>query len=142
MSIIHGAQGIGYFCHQWDPFIEAGLLSNTEMKNAVAAINAQIISLAAVLNTQSVSNGVTNSMVPDTITVDTMVKRSGGYTYVFVMPMRRGSVNATFTLRSFSGSSTVEVVGEGRTITASNGVFQDAFTSYAVHIYKIASPGI
>ena len=110
------------------------------MATAVGAINAQITALAPVLNTQSVSNGVTNSTTPSAIPVDTMVKRSGGYTYVFAVPMRPGSVNASFTLRSFTGSSSMEVVGEGRTITASNGVFQDAFTSYAVHIYKIQNP--
>ena len=141
MAIIHGARGIGYFCHQLSPtFIEAGLLSNASMATAVGAINAQITALAPVLNTQSVSNGVTNSTTPSAIPVDTMVKRSGGYTYVFAVPMRPGSVNASFTLRSFTGSSSMEVVGEGRTITASNGVFQDAFTSYAVHIYKIQNP--
>jgi hypothetical protein len=142
MSIIHGARGIGYFCHQWDPFIEAGLLSNAEMKNAVAAINAQITSLTPILNTQTVANGVITTSSNAAIPIDTMVKRFGGYTCVFALPLRPGSVNATFTLRGFTGSSTVEVVGEGRTITASNGVFEDAFSSYAVHIYKIANPGM
>ena len=140
MSIIHGARGIGYFCHQWDPFIEAGLLNDTEMRNAVSAINAQVTSLALILNTQSVSNGVTVVPYNSAIPVDAMVKRADGYTYVFAVSMRPGSVNATFTLRSFTGSSTVEVVGENRTITASDGVFQDAFTSYAVHIYKVPNP--
>jgi hypothetical protein len=142
MSIIHGARGLGYFCHQWDPFIEAGLLSNAEMKNAVAAINAQITSLTPILNTQTVANGVITTSSNTAIPIDTMVKRFGGYTCVFALPLRPGSVNATLTLRGFTGSSTVEVVGEGRTITASNGVFEDAFSSYAVHIYKIANPGM
>jgi hypothetical protein len=110
------------------------------MRDAVSAINAQITSLAPVLNTQSISNGVT--VVPDdpAIPVDAMVKRAGGYTYVFAVPMRPGSVNASFTLRGFTGSADVEVVGESRTIPASGGVFQDAFTSYEVHICKVGNP--
>jgi hypothetical protein len=55
--------------------------------------------------------------------------------------MRKGTPTATFTLRDFTGTSTVEVVGENRTITATNGVFQDAFTNWGVHIYKVATPG-
>jgi len=32
MSIIHGSQGLIYFCHQFQPrFIEAGLLADEEM---------------------------------------------------------------------------------------------------------------
>jgi hypothetical protein len=114
MSIIHGARGIGYFCHQWDPFIEAGLLSNTEMKNAVAAINAQITSLAPVLNTQSVANGVITTSSNTAIPIDTMVKRSGGFTYVFAVSMRPGNTTGIFVLREFTGNSIVEVIGESR----------------------------
>ena len=43
MSIIHGSQGIIYFCHQFQPrFIEAGLLADEEMARAVGAINREI----------------------------------------------------------------------------------------------------
>jgi hypothetical protein len=110
------------------------------MRDAVSAINAQITSLAPVLITQSVSNGAT--VVPDktAIPVDAMVKRDGGFTYVFAVPMRPGSVNASFTLRGFTGTADVEVIGESRSLPASGGVFQDAFTSYEVHIYKVGNP--
>jgi hypothetical protein len=54
--------------------------------------------------------------------------------------MRTGTPTATFTLRDFVGTSTVEVVGENRTITATNGVFQDAFANWGVHIYKVITP--
>ena len=140
MALIHGARGIGYFSHHWNPFSEIGLLEIDEMRLAIAAINAQITALASVLNTQSVANGVTVTSSVATIPVATMVKRSGGSTYVFAVGMRPGSTQATFTLRGFAGASNVEVVGEGRIVSASGGVFGDTFSSHAAHIYKIPNP--
>jgi len=141
MAIIHGAGGIGYFCHQFSPtFIEAGLLANPQMRDAVSAVNAQITSLAAVLNTQSVENGITSVSVNPGIRVDAMVKRSGGNTTVFAVAMRPGRTTATFTLRGFTGNSTAEAVGEDRNLSVTDGVFRDEFQDYGVHIYKIPNP--
>jgi hypothetical protein len=140
MAIIHGARGIGYFAHTLNPFVETGLLADSEMSSAVSAINAQISSLAALLNTPSVSNGVTVATDNTAVPVDAMLKRDHGYTYVFSVAMRRGSANATFSLRGFTGSAVVEVVGEDRQISAANGVFLDAFGPYSVHLYRAATP--
>ena len=54
--------------------------------------------------------------------------------------MRPGTTTATFTLRAFSGDQAVEVLGEDRSLQAAAGVFQDGFSDYAVHIYRIANP--
>ena len=142
MAIVHGARGIGYFCHQFSPsFIEAGLLADAEMRDAVSTVNAQISSLAPILNTQSVENGVTTVSSNPAVIVDAMVKRSGGCTYLFAVAMRPGNTTATFSLRDFMGNSTVEAVGEGRHLHTINGVFQDDFSEYGVHVYRIANPG-
>jgi len=141
MAVIHGARGIGYFCHQFSPnFIEAGLLANAAMTSMVHCINDQITELAPVLNTQTVSNGVTSSSSNTGVPVDTMVKRRSGYTYVFAVAMRPGATTATFTLRGITGSGTVEVLNEGRNLNSTAGVFQDGFTSHGLHIYRIATP--
>jgi hypothetical protein len=137
MAIIHQARGIVYFCHNISPFDETGLLDDSTMSAAVKDFNAQITSLAPVLNTQSVGNGVTTSSSDSSVPVDTMLKRYGGYTYLFAVAMRLGSTKATFTLRDFSASASAEVIGESRNITVNNGLFQDNFTNYDVHIYKI-----
>ncbi len=138
MAIIHGARGIVYFCHVFSPsFIEAGLLADSGMSSAVSAVNAQITSHAAVLNTQSVANGVTVSINDASVPVDTMLKRHGGYTYLFAVSMRPGTVSAEFTLRDFPAAATAEVEGEDRTIQVVDGVMKDIFTDFAVHIYKI-----
>ena len=140
MALIHGARGIGYFCHQITPFREAGLLASSSMTNEIHAINDQIAGLANVLNRQSISNGVTTVSSNASVPVHTMVKRSGGFTYLFAVGMRPSSTTATFTLRGFTGNAVVEVIGESRQLTSSGGQFQDAFSSHAVHLYRIVNP--
>lgn len=138
MSIIHGSMGIGYFVHIFSPtFIEAGLLSDARMSSAVAAINAQIRSLAPVLNTPSVANGVTVTGSNADVPVDVMLKRYNGETYLFAVSMRPGITTATFTLRDFQGDAEAEVIGENRVKIFSNGVMRDSFTDYTVHLYRI-----
>lgn len=138
MAIIHGARGIMYFCHVFSPsFIEAGLLADSNMSSSVSAINMQITSLAPILNTQSVGNGVTTLSSNSSIPVDTMLKRHGGYTYLFAVSMRAGNTTATFTMRDFPSAATAEVLGESRSISVSSGVLVDTFSDFEVHIYKI-----
>ena len=55
--------------------------------------------------------------------------------------MRAGATTATFTLRDFEGTATVDVLGEDRTLTATEGAFEDDFTDFSVHIYSVANPG-
>ncbi len=141
MSLIHGARGIIYFCHTWDSngnlISETGLLDDTAMSAAVKIINAQIIALAPILNTQSVGNGVTTASSSTAIPVDTMLKRYSEFTYLFAVSMRPGTTTATFTLRDFPATASAEVIDESRTLPVTNGVFQDIFSNYSVHIYKI-----
>ncbi|MDZ7370730.1 MAG: T9SS type A sorting domain-containing protein [candidate division KSB1 bacterium] len=137
LALIHGARGIGYFCHQFSPtFIEAGLLANAAMAKGVEAVNRQITALAAVLNTPSVSNGLTAVSANPETPVDAAMKRHDGYTYVFAVATRPGSTTVTFTLRDF-GDGMVEVIDENRSIALSGGVFRDEFADYAVHLYRI-----
>jgi len=140
MALVHGARGIGYFSHQFAPFSETGLLDDAEMAAGVKAINAQVAELAPVLNTQTVSNGVTTTTSEASAPVAAMVKRAGGETYVFAVGMRPENTTATFTLRGFAGQATVEVMGESRTALAQDGVFEDGFAGHAVHLYKVATP--
>jgi hypothetical protein len=141
MALIHGAAGIGYFCHQFSPtFIEAGLLANPEMSAAVDGINTRILSLAPILNTPNVANGVSVTTDDPTIPVDTMVKRHAGFTYLFAVAMRPEATQAVFTLRGFDGSQSVTVIDEDRVLTAEQGRLEDVFEGYEVHLYKVQTP--
>ena len=138
MSLVHGSAGIGYFAHIFSPsFIEAGLLSLPAVKAGVKAINAEITSLAPVLNTASISNAATVASQNTAVPVDIMVKRQGGALYVFAVAMRPGATQATFTLRG-GGNGTATVLGESRTVPVVGGSFADGFAAdYAVHLYRI-----
>lgn len=139
MALVHGAAGIQYFCHRFTPtFSETDCLDDAPTAAAMLAANTQIKSLAQVLNTQSVGNGVTVQSSDAQIPVDTMLKRYQGATYLFATEMRGGMAKATFTLRDFPSAASAEVVGEKRTIDVKAGVFTDDFASYGVHIYKIS----
>jgi hypothetical protein len=136
MALVHGAAGTQYFCHRFQPtFSETDCLDDAPTAAALPVINAQITSLAQVLNTQSVANGV---VVTSSVPVDTMLKRFGGATYLFAVEMRAGTTTASFKLRDFPPTASAEVLGEGRTIAVTGGSFQDAFSSYGVHLYRIA----
>ncbi|MDZ7345903.1 MAG: hypothetical protein ONA69_03835, partial [candidate division KSB1 bacterium] len=142
LALIHGARGIGYFCHQFNPtFIEAGLLANAAMAKGVETVNLQITALAAVLNTPSVSNGLTVASANPATPVDATLKRHDGYTYVFAAATRPGSTTVTFTLRDF-GNGMVEVIDENRSLAMTEGVFRDEFSDYAVHLYKVAHTAV
>jgi hypothetical protein len=143
MSLVHGAAGVQYFCHRFMPtFSETDCLDDAPTKAVLTEIDGHIRDLAPVLNTPSVSNGVTVSSSSASIPVDVMLKRQGGATYLFAVEMRSGATMATFTLRSIPSNATIEAIGEGRTLPVtpeSAGVsFSDAFSGYAVHLYRIA----
>ena len=138
MSLVHGSAGIGYFAHIFSPsFIEAGLLSEQAVKAGVKAINAEVTSLAPVLNTPSIGNAATVASQNSAVPVDVMVKRQAGALYVFAVAMRPGATHATFTLRGVDGG-TATVIGESRTRAVVGGSFEDDFAAdYAVHLYRV-----
>lgn len=138
MSLIHGSQGIIYFVHQFEPnFVEAALLEDREMLEAVTEINRQIRELAPVLNSPSIIDGVSvKSSNPD-VPVHAMVKRHQGATYLFAVGMRNASTTAEFTLQGVPSRATAEVLGEGRRIPVRQCRFEDTFKPWAVHLYRI-----
>jgi hypothetical protein len=135
MALIHGANGIVYFCHSWPISSDsAALLHDATMLAAVGDINRQIASLAPVLNSWTIPNGTRTTSSNAAVPVDAMVKNHDGMTYVFAVAMRDGATTATFTTPS---GGKVDVLGENRTLAISAGRFSDRFESYGVHLYKL-----
>jgi len=139
LSLIHGALGIGYFTYVFTPaFNEAELLDERAMAAEVKTIDRQIEALAPALNTPSVANGVTVQSSNQRLPVDTMLKRSGGVTYLFAAGARNaGTTIATFAFRGLTKTVIADVLGEHRKIVVRHGTFQDGFTDYQVHLYRI-----
>jgi hypothetical protein len=142
MSLVHGAAGVQYFCHRFMPtFSETDCLDDAPTKAALTEINGRIRDLAPVLNTPSVANGVSVASSSASIPVDVMLKRQGRATYLFAVEMRAGATTATFTLRALLAKTSIEAIGEGRTLAATAGAggvtFSDDFSGYGVHLYKL-----
>jgi len=140
MALIHGARGLIYFVHQFKPtFVEAALLEDAEMLAAVTTLNQQIAELAPVLNSPSFTNAMTVATSDASVPVATMGKNFNGRSYLFAVAMRGSATTATFSSLKPAGDMTVEVLGENRSLTATNGVFTDQFAPWAVHLYRVAS---
>ncbi len=153
MSIIHGSQGLIYFCHQFQPkFIEAGVLADEEMARAVGSINREVRDLAEVINSPSLPMAATIRVSPPDVSADmarllrsqgiaVAVKNHQGATYLFAVRMEAGPVKGEFHVAGMSGEGTVRVIGENRTLPVHDGRFADDFGPYAVHLYQIIVSG-
>lgn len=149
MSIIHGSRGILYFCHQFEPrFIEAALLEDDAMREAVTRINREIRELAPIINVPAVETALRVDVDPPGVSeelaralgprsIATLVKKRKDATYVFAVRMEASPAHAAFGLEGLRGKAKVEVLGEERTLEAEDGRFSDAFEGHAVHLYRI-----
>lgn len=143
-SLIHGARGVSYFQHNNDGRGNYSIVQIPAVHAKVKAINAKVRSLAEVLNSPSRYNTTrtVNGFGYQEWTfgngTDTMLKVHGGYVYIFAgLGFGHSTGQKTFTLPK-GATGTVEVVGENRTITPSNGSFRDTFAAeYTHHVYKI-----
>jgi hypothetical protein len=135
MAIIHGANGYSFFCHSFvTPQDEAALLHDPIMIKSVTAINKQVTSLATVLNSPTTTDYATVTSANKDVPVDIMTKSYGKANYIFSVGMRCGFTTGTFSVKS---GSSVEVIGEGRTLKVTDGKFTDEFVPYGVHLYKV-----
>lgn len=136
MAIIQGARGLIYFCHEFKPTVETGLLNDKAMAAAVKVINAQVTELAPVINSPAVAKGVTVRRDDSGAQVMTMTRQHNGSIYVFAAVVHDKPYKAGFTLEGAAGKS-VEVIGENRTIDITGGAWDDEFKPYDVHLYRV-----
>lgn len=144
LSIVHGATGIIYFCHDFgdtsDPQWDTKCLVDPPRTAAITETNAQLTKYASILNSPTRGNAVTVSGNVGKIT--TLTKYLDGHAYIFAMAdgdaahPDSGSTSATFTVDKLH-NATVQVAEEGRSLTATNGKFSDNFAPFEWHIYKI-----
>jgi hypothetical protein len=132
--LAHGANGIVYFVHDFrkDGFAEDGLFDHPETVRTVTRVNAEIRSLAPILNARRQPTGLTASGADATLRAD-----ADGW-YVVAAENKGNNGDATFTLPAVAGA-TVEVVGENRRLQAdAAGKFTDRFTGWGHHVYRVA----
>lgn len=132
MSLIHGSKGIIYFVHQFKPvFREASVLEDSELLKGFTEVNRQVTELAPVLNAKDLPLKVSS---PD---VAAMGKRRGSDAYVFAVGMSDKNAEATFEIPELAQGFSVEVLGEGRKLTAKGRGFTDKFAGYEARTYRI-----
>ena len=140
LSLIHGANGVTYFVHSWEPtFREDGIFGNATMVAAVKALNAEVKSLARVFNSADVPGVVSVASSNGAAPVDVMVKADAPaqVLYVFAAIARAGTTTGTFTVAGMTGDATATVVGEGREVAVVGGKWSDEFGEGGVHLYEI-----
>ena len=137
MSLIHGSRGLIFFVHQFKPtFREAALLDDPEMLAAVTELNRQITELAPVLNSPPITNRVSVRSADTNVPIAVLTREFNGAVYVFAAGMREGATGGLFTVKGIESNYRVEVIGEGRTLIADGGVFNDRFVPWDVHLYR------
>ena len=139
-SIIAGARGIIYFQHSFSGPCRmhhalretgcGGVYSAIQQK--IRAVDAQIKSLARVLNSPTVTSRFAASR-----SVRAMMKWSGSKLYVFAGSAENASSRATFGLRCI-GNAKATVLGESRRVPVKNGRWTDDYADgNTIHIYRI-----
>lgn len=135
MALIHGAKGIVYFVHEFAPnFREDAIFRYPDTAKAVSDINEQIRSLAPALNSPDVIGRVTTT---SNVPIATLVKMYGNSLYIFAIAMENTSSTSRFLINDL-GKTVANVINEGRSVTINNGVLEDSFDGYGVHLYKVS----
>jgi len=139
MALIAGSRGIIYFVHEWKPkFNEHALLQDAEMLAGVTALNKQIQALAPVLNSPTLKDLVSVKSSSADAHIELLAKKLGGSTYIFAVGMRNVATKGSFTVAGLKGKLKAEVIDENRILDVIDGVFEDAFKPFEVHLYKIS----
>jgi hypothetical protein len=134
MAIIHGATGIVYYVHEFEPtFRGDAIFRHPEVSREVAKINDLVKSLAKPLNSPTLAGTL---KVESTRPVAAVVKRYGNALYIFAVAMNNFASKPKFSIQGLGASKAI-VIGEDRDVAVTNGTFEDAFEGYGVHLYKI-----
>jgi hypothetical protein len=134
-AIIHEARGVAYFQH--NNGATCGFYSLVDCDQGrldqIRAINAGIQSLAPVINTQSYQFKFND-------TTNTMLKAYQGSAYIFAdIGLGQSPGPKRFALPPGVTGTTVEVVGENRTLPVSGHAFGDTFDGeYSHHVYRVS----
>jgi hypothetical protein len=135
MAICRGATAIGYFTHVWKPaYSQFGVPD--ENRRALAEVNGQITRLAPAILGRPLARKT--ACAGADAKLDALFRDHDGATYVFAVNYdeRDKATRGTFEVEGLAAGTTVEVVDEGRTLTAGDGRFSDAFEPLAVHVYR------
>lgn len=138
MALIHGVKGLTYFVHEWaGGFREDGIFRHPDIVREVTAIDETIASLAPVLNSADLSGQI---VVSGSVPIATLLKRHEGALYLFCVAMRDEPSIARLAISGVADAE-AEALDENRSVVIKQGVLEDHFDGYGVHLYKVRLPG-
>lgn len=137
MALIHGAKGIAYFAHEFTPFREDAIFRYPEIVEEVKKTNVMIALLAPVLNSPDVTGKVT---IQSTAPIAAMVKQHNNMLYIFAVGMTNAPARSRISIAGINRAE-ADVIGENRSAPISQGIMEEFFTGYGVHIYAIPLGG-
>src|SRR5262249_48999460 len=112
---------------------EDAIFEYPELLQEVRDTNKLILSLAPVLNSESVSRKISHTSPTP---IATMLKAHDKSLYLFAVAMRGVESKPQFVIEG-AGNVTADVIGETRKLEVRDGSFSDNFEGYGVHLYKI-----
>ncbi|MBN1899797.1 hypothetical protein JW926_00560 [Candidatus Sumerlaeota bacterium] len=133
LALIHGAKGIIYWAHTASRYY---IRDYPEHWNFMKRLAGELRDLSPVL--LSMEKAPVLQVLPDTVPLDTMVKKSGGGLYVFAANRESAPCNANFKIQDGVSSVNMEVLFENRRLKIESGGWKDSFAPLAVHVYKLA----
>ena len=123
--------------HEWTGgFREDAIFRYPEIVREVAALDRTIGPLAPVLNSPSLDGRIA---VSASVPIATMVKARDDTLYIFAAAMRDQPSSARLTIAGLKDAEAT-VIGEDRVAAVKNGVLEDAFAGYGVHLYQVPLP--
>jgi hypothetical protein len=139
MAIIRGATAIGYFTHAWRPtFTE--FRPTDEMQAELKRLNGQITRLApAILAPQARQK--MHMDLGKSIACHLKATSHDGAVYLFAQSIELAGAakKASFVVEGLRAGTRIEVVDEGRGLTAAGGGFSDDFAPLQEHIYRFGA---
>ncbi|MDP2973571.1 MAG: beta-galactosidase, partial [Candidatus Diapherotrites archaeon] len=138
MAIIHGADGIGWFPHVWNPVTGAWRAYRdipADVEQEMKSIGQTLASLAPVLNSQELPDEVSTEMLVQG-RVDISSRIYNSKLYFFAVNMNRKDASAKIKLPASRANAKFSVINESRTVQASSGYFTEQFAPYGVHLYE------
>jgi hypothetical protein len=134
MALVHGANGIFYFAHEWQPtFREDAVFRYPDTLREISRINAQVRELAPVLNAQTVSGRI---KVESAAEIAVLVKRHGDAHYLFAVNMENRPAKARLALTGIDATHAI-LLGEERLFKIEGGAIAEQFEAYGVRLYKL-----
>ncbi len=127
VSIIHGAKALQYFQY-FCPIPKENMLVLQETKQWIEDLT------PAILGPEETTVKIQESELSGG-RIDIMFRERGGKSYLFAANLKEAHERGRFLVPGLTAGAAIEVYGEGRSIEAREGFFEDDFSALGIHIY-------